>query len=813
MKNNSINKTQYGFNRIVYLAILVLFTTPVIAQQSPLRLWYKMPATYWEATLPLGNGRLGIMPDGGIDKENLVLNDITLWSGSKQDADLQGASQYLPQIQQLLLQGKNVEAQQVMSKYFKSKGPGSGQGSGANVAYGAYQVLGNLGLHYQYDAPVAAMDYSRALSIDSAIANTTFKLNNTTYRREYFASFDHDCILLRLTANSNHKINFKLGIGRPERFKDTVIKGQLQMFGQLNNGTDGKGMKYLTRVAIKQEGGKLLTIGDSLQVTGANTATIYVSAGTNFRGADFITNTASVLNDVMAGNFTQEKANHIQKFRALFNRASLNLGAIDKDQLPTDERLVAFAKDGSDGGLPALYYQYGRYLLICSTRSGLLPPNLQGLWANNIQTPWNGDYHLDINIQMNHWPLEVTNLGMLNGPFFDLVKGLVKPGEQTAKAYYGSKGWVAHVITNIWGYTSPGEDYSWGAYNTGSAWLCQMLYSHYEYTKDKAYLKALYPILKGSAQFYLDILVKEPAHGWLVSAPSNSPENGFILPDGSHAAVCAGPTIDNQLIRYLFNASIESAKSLHTDPVFRKKLESAVTQLPPDQISKKGRLMEWLQDYPETEPHHRHVSPLWGLYPGTEINYSNPELINASKALLEARGDAGTGWSLAWKVNLWARLHDGERALKLFHMLLKPIYSPELNMENGGGTFVNLLCGHPPFQIDGNFGGSAGIAEMLMQSSNGYIELLPALPADWKDGSFTGWRARGGAELDAAWKNAKLTSLKLRAAVGNQFKIKIPDHVKTVKVTLDGRAMRAVPVKNILSLNMQKGQVARLVFY
>lgn len=806
-------KSNYLKYKLLYLIIFFPFLVLPFrgsAQQVPLKLWYKSPASYWEASLPLGNGRLGAMPDGGVYNENIVLNDITLWSGGKQDADLPGAYYYLPQIRKLLFEGKNIEAQQLMSKYFKCKGQGSGSGEGANVPYGCYQVLGNLNINYQYDNKniAAPVDYIRSLSLDSAIAATSFRMNNAVYRREYFVSFDHDCIIIKISATENHKINFKLAINRPERFKVAAIGNQLQMSGQLNNGTDGNGMKYITRVVIKQEGGLLTTINDSLQVKDANSAIIYVSSATDYKRIDFIAFTDKVLKEAIKSPYAQERNHHIGKFQALFNRASLNLGENNKDNLPTDERLTAFASDGSDNGLPALYFQYGRYLLISSTRLGLLPPNLQGLWANQIQTPWNGDYHLDINVQMNHWPLEETNLGMLNGPFFDLVKGLVKPGEQTAKAYYNSNGWVAHVITNIWGYTSPREDYSWGAYNTGSAWLCQMLYTHFEFTRDVVYLKKLYPILKGSAQFYLNMLAKEPSHGWLVTAPSNSPENTFILPDGKQANVCAGPAIDNQLIRFLFNATIQSGKILNTDPGFRRQLEAAVKQLPPDQISKKGRIMEWLEDYPEAEPHHRHVSPLWGLYPGNEINYDDQKLANAAKALLEARGDAGTGWSLAWKINLWARLHDGNRSLKLLHHLLKPL----TGNESGDGTFINLFCSCPPYQIDGNFGGPAGIAEMLLQSNNGFIEPLPALPDDWTAGNFKGWRARGGAEINAEWKHSRLTSLQVKAIVTNHFKIRLPANVDSVKITLNKKTIPALPVNHILNLNLKKGQTASVAF-
>lgn len=761
--------------------------SPESYAQNPLRLWYQQPAKTWEACVPLGNGRLGAMPDGGVFNENIVLNDITLWSGGPQDADEPGAVQYLPQIRQLLFAGKNDEAEALINRVFVCRGKGSGSGDGANAPYGSYQVLGNMHLAYAYgDKPAVgeALDYTRELFLDSALAKCQFRIGEVTYRREYFTSFTGDVVIIRLSADKPGKVSLTLSLDRPERYTTAVNGQELDMSGRLTNGTDGNGMRYLARVRMLPEGGQLLAGDTSLQVKDANSVVIYISAGTDFWSPGYGGRSALMLRRAMSKPYRVEKAAHISAYRKLFSRASLSLdagglpGAAANGRaaaLPTDERLQAFTRDSSDNGLPVLYFQYGRYLLISSTRPGLLPPNLQGLWANSIRTPWNGDYHLDINVQMNHWPLEVTNLPMLNEPFYSLVNGLVAPGEKTAQAYYNGKGWVAHAITNIWGYTSPGEDASWGATNSGSGWLCQVLWEHYAFTRDSAYLRRIYPILKGSAEFYLSTMVRDPDKGWLVTAPSNSPENAFRLPDGKTAHVCVAPTIDNEIIGELFRDVVEAGERLRIDAEFRQRVAAAAGLLPPDQVARDGRLQEWLKDYPEVEPHHRHVSHLWGLYPGTEISPAGePALARAAAASLEGRGDMGTGWSLAWKMNLWARLGEGDRAFRLLQDLLRPTGATAVNMVDGGGTYPNLFCGHPPFQIDGNFGGCAGIAEMLLQSNAGYIELLPAIPDVWKDGSFTGLCARGGAVVSARWKDHRITTVGITATATGHVRLKTP---------------------------------------
>ncbi|MDP4248968.1 MAG: glycoside hydrolase family 95 protein [Bacteroidota bacterium] len=784
--------------------------------QQALRLWYRQPAAIWEACVPLGNGRLGAMPDGGINNETTVLNDITLWSGGAQDADDPGAGKYLAPIRQLLQEGKNDEAQELMYKTFICKGAGSGEGNGANKPYGSYQVLGNLHLQFDYgqdSSLVKAENYIRDLSLPEAVAHCRYTVNGVTFDREYFTSFTDDVIIIRLTASRKGMISLKAGLDRPERYRTRVDGKELQMEGRLNNGTDGKGMRYLTRIRMKLDGGSLSSGDSVLRVEHANAVTIYISSGTDFRDSSYKEKTAELIRSAMQKPYAAQKAAHIKKFQSLFNRAGLELRNSNVNSgLPTDERLDAFKNDPSDIGLAALYFQYGRYLAISSTRAGLLPPNLQGLWANTVQSPWNGDYHLDINIQMNHWPIEEANLPMLNQPYYALVKQLVAPGEKTAATYYHAKGWVAHAITNVWGYTSPGEYPSWGATNIGSGWICNDLWEHYAFTNNKTYLEKTYPILRASAAFYLSSMIRENKHGWLVTAPSNSPENSFLLPNGKEAAICMGPTIDNQIIRELFAHVADAAVLLKKDAAFAASLKKASDQLPPNQIAPDGRLMEWLENYKETEPHHRHVSHLWGLYPGNEITPAQtPELAKAVKASLEGRGDQGTGWSLAWKTNLWARLQDGNHAYQVLRDLLKPTVDKGFNMVDGGGSYPNLFCGHPPYQIDGNFGGCAGIVEMLIQSNSRAISLLPALPDQWAEGSFHGLCARGGVEISANWENNKINSCTLKATSTNHFLIRIPRGVLDIRSEKNNSASWEKDAENI-RCSLAKGEAIKFIF-
>jgi alpha-L-fucosidase 2 len=761
-------------------------TTFTHAQTKQLKLWYKQPAQRWEETVALGNGRLGMMPDGGVTAEKVVLNDITMWSGSSQDANNYEAYKKLPEIRNLLAAGKNVEAQAIIDKSFVCTGKGSG-----GVPFGCFQMLGDLNLSYRYkgieDKDVKYENYERELSLNNALAKTTYQVNGVTYKREYFTSFSDDVDVIKLSADKPGMLNLSINISRPERGVTLTTGDELDLIGQLDNGTDGKGVSYKAAVKAKLTGGSLSTTATSLVIKDATEVLIYVSAGTDFKNPQYLSKLNNAMSAALKKPYALEKQQHIANFQKLFNRVKVDLGASEAEKLTTDQRLIAFhTNPDADKGLPVLFYQFGRYLSICSTRVGLLPPNLQGLWANEVHTPWNGDYHLDINIEMNQWPVEVSNLSELNLPLADLVKGMVPHGEKTAKAYYNADGWVAHVITNPWGFTEPGESASWGVCKVGSGWLCDNLWQHYDFTGDKNYLKQIYPILKGAAQFYNSMLISDAKTGWLVTSPSSSPENSFYLPDGTHASICVGPTIDNQIIRQLFNNVITASKVLGKDEAFSKTLAAKVKKLPPPGIiSKDGRIQEWLEDYKETEPQHRHVSHLYGLFPASEITpEATPALAEAAKKTLEVRGDDGPSWSIAYKILWWARLHDGNRTYKLFKELMKPTIKTDINYGAGGGVYPNLLSAGPPFQIDGNFGATAGIAEMLIQSHAGFIDFIPSIPDAWKaQGEVKGLKARGNFTVDMKWKDGKVTAYKVTSPTPRMVKVKVNGEVKNIIAT------------------------------
>jgi len=806
---------------ILFLSVTACSYEPSVRyrENTLWQLWFDRPAMTWEETLPLGNGRLGMMPDGQIDNETIVLNDITLWSGGVQNANNPDAAKYLPEIRKLLFEGKNDQAQGLIYRTFVCEGKGSGQGRGAAVPYGSYELLGNLHIDYQYRAGSRKPEkYRRELSLNNAVACTSFMMDDVKYTREYFTDFKRDVMIVRLHASKTGALNFLVGMDRPQAFETTLENDELVMRGQLNNGTDGKGMRYIARMRIRLTGpGKLTGKEGKLHVTGAQEAMIVISATTDYKDPEYETKCTRLLNNALSENrYTTIKAQHTEAFSEYFDRASLNLNAhAGKDTIPTDRRLTAFANDPYDNGLVELYFQYGRYLLISSARNGLLPPNLQGLWANTINTPWNGDYHLNINVQMNHWPAEVTNLSELHLPLVQLTESLTEPGKETAKAFYNADGWVAHMMTNVWGFTAPGEHPSWGATNTGGAWLCAHLWDHYDFTRDQQYLKRVYPTLKGASEFFLSTLVTEPKHGWLVTAPTTSPENSFYMPGTNKAvSICMGSTMDNQLIGELFANTIAAAKILKFDADFCEDLQKAIEKLPPDRIGSDGRLMEWLEEYEETDPQHRHVSHLYGLHPGNRITTSNtPELAEAVRKSLERRGDGGTGWSRAWKINFWARLGDGNHAYILLRNLLVPVYDANMGYGNrGGGTYPNLFCAHPPFQIDGNFGGCAGIAEMLVQSHTGVIELLPALPDAFASGTFDRLCVRGGAEVSAAWKDHRLTSALVKATVDNTFSLKIPEYAQQVIFEKNRIPIVADIDNGIVELMLKKGEMAQIRF-
>ena len=544
-------------------------------------------------------------------------------------------------------------------------------------------------------------------------------------------------------------------------------------------------------------------------VKNASEAILLVGMATDYFGKEPDTEVLTRIEAASQKDYSQLKAEHISQYRNLFSRVTLDLGISEQAHLPIDQRLAAYQQNPDDPALAALYFQFGRYLLISSAREGLLPPNLQGLWCYTIHTPWNGDYHLNINLQMNHWPAEVTNLSELHLPLIEWTKQQVASGERTAKAYYNAKGWVTHILGNVWEFTAPGEHPSWGATNTSAAWLCEHLYTHYLYTRDSAYLADVYPVMRGAAQFFVDMLVEDPKTKYLVTAPTTSPENAYRLPNGNTASICAGSTMDNQIIRELFTNTINAAAILGVDSDFAQVLAAKKARLMPTSIGRDGRIMEWLQEYEEVEPHHRHVSHLYGLYPGNEISLDKtPELAEAARKTLLARGDESTGWSMAWKINFWARLRDGNHAWKLLTDLLRPCVDTKTNMVNGGGTYPNLFCAHPPFQIDGNFGGCAGVAEMLLQSQHGCIEVLPALPTAWANGSFSGLKALGGAEVSAEWKEGAVEWMTVKATHEGDFRIKLPrKDASPLSLLVNQKAISLPVVDGTITVSLKVGDI------
>lgn len=739
-------------------------------------LWYQQPASVWEEALPIGNGQLGAMIFGGVADERIQINESSLWEGSPLDRVDTSALEKLPEIRKLIFEGKNKEAVEIASKHMLGK----------PARIRPFQTLGEI----WFDTPeIEVSDYIRDLNLSTAVTSIKYTANNTEYLREAFVSAIDNVLVINFKAKGKGKINFSLKMGRESGalcFPSSHDKNSLILRGDaVGYEKEGgeKGLSFAAQVKAYTKSGVIELSDNTLHILNASEVTILVSAATNYPGLgkgaadpsiDILDICSKTLAKAEKKTFEQLKHDHIKDYQQYYNRVSLNLknSDIQASTLPTDKRIkLAKQKGYPDNGLISTYFQFGRYLLISSSRPGTLPANLQGLWAWQMKPLWNSDYHTNINLQMNYWPAEITNLSEMHMPLFDLSESLVNPGSKTAKAIYGARGWVVHHLTDIWGFTTP-ADGPQGIWPMGAAWLARHPWEHYEYTGDEKFLKDRgYPLMRGAAEFILDFLVEAPAgticEGKLVTNPSYSPENTYILPDGSKSMFTYGATMDMQIIHELLTNCISSCELLDCDKEFKVRYQEALERLAPVQISKKtGRIMEWAEDYEEAEPHHRHTSHLYGLHPSNQITtIATPELAEAARKTLNGRGDGGTGWGLAWKINMWNRLQDGNRAYTLLSNLLNT------------KTYPNLFDAHPPFQIDGNFGATAAIAEMLLQSqtqSNDgtyIIQLLPALPDALVDGEVKGLCAKGAFEINIKWENKKIVEVQVLSRKGRKLHI------------------------------------------
>jgi alpha-L-fucosidase 2 len=777
-------------------ALLTAFAALFMASQSRASssaLVYDKPASQWNEALPLGNGLMGAMVFGGVPDERLQLNVGSLWGGAPNDYLAPGAAAQLKQIQKLIFSGKVAQAETLSAGFM-----------GDPKLLMPFQPFGDLRLHFENKGKVS--DYRRELRLDDAISTVSYAVDDVHFRRETFISYPDRVLVMHLGADRPAEQNFTVALTSPQPAAEVALVGKdtIELTGQIEPRTNPAsswtgswskpGMSYAGRLVIKAEGGSIRQAGDHLEVRGADAVTLVFSGATSFKSYRDISGDAKAAADeslakAMQHSYETLKSAHLADYRALFNRVHLRLdNDASGDKVATDQRIRDF-KTHDDPSLVALYYQYGRYLLISSSRAGGQAANLQGIWNQDLLPPWGSKWTTNINLEMNYWPAETGNLWETQAPLWDLIDDLQVAGAKTAQRYYGAHGWVLHHNSDLWRATTP-VDGPWGLWPMGGVWLSNQMWDHYTFSGDEAFLRdRAYPAMKGAAQFVLDFLVEAPkgtpVAGKLVTNPSTSPENRYLL-DGKPVGLTYAPTMDIELINDLFDHVRAAARHLGVDTALVSRIDAAQKRLPPLQVGHKGQLQEWIEDYPETEPDHRHVSHLYALYPGNAISPdTTPALAKAAKRSLELRGDGGTGWARAWKIALWARLGDGDHAYRLLHDLIA---------EN---TLPNMFDDHPPFQIDGNFGGTAAIAEMLMQSRIGEVTVLPALPGRWQEGEVDGLRARGGLRVGITWHGGVASEVRLFSEFATSVRIRYRGHGSEVTLepgkTLALSASRLMP--------------------